>query len=756
MKNIHISVLDKEIKPNSTSRYITRSIGIFLVLLAVVLILTWNAAELNSVLGRSTEDYVKDVTSHLASDISYRLTSRGMYIEQLADSLGRMPEILVTEEFLDKKAKALNFDSIIILEQNGTTIPGGTYYEHFDDWRKENSTYYDVSKITYINGEKILFSSPVLKDGLANRLLIGVVKNERMQELLMSASFDGHGLSCIADKEGKVVVAPTDIKPFLQINDIISKGENEKEREAVNKMMDDISNSHSGMLYFTSFTHKTPLIMSYHFLGVNDWILLTIVPQNLIIDGSDAYIKRTFFIIGGIAVIFVLILASIVLNNKKNRKQLERLAFIDPLTEGINNMVFKINCRSLLNQNPSSAYSMVYINIRGFKYINENFGTEAGDKTLKYIYTVLNRHVKADELVTRIEADHYFLFLHENTEEQIRLRLREIADDINSFQQKNVQYTINLAQGAYIIEDPNLDIRIMKDHARVACRYQTKEDICAFYNYELTMKMNQEVELNTIFDSSIQNHDFQVYLQPKVHLADHKLCGAEALVRWEHPERGIIYPSDFIPLFEANGKICQLDLYMFEEICKLLHRWEKEGKMLFPISVNLSRMHIRNSNFLKTFTEIKEKYQIADGMIEFELTESVFFDDQQIKLVKNIIQDMHKQGFRCSLDDFGSGFSSLSLLKEFDIDTVKLDRQFFVDDADEKSWKIVSSFISLAHELGISVVAEGIETEAQLSYLLQKNCDIVQGYLYSKPLPVSGFESWADSFDNRDDRGDAN
>ena len=756
MKNIHISVLDKEIKPNSTSRYITRSIGIFLVLLAVVLILTWNAAELNSVLGRSTEDYVKDVTSHLASDISYRLTSRGMYIEQLADSLGRMPEILVTEEFLDKKAKALNFDSIIILEQNGTTIPGGAYYEHFDDWRKENSTYYDVSKITYINGEKILFSSPVLKDGLANRLLIGVVRNERMQELLMSASFDGHGLSCIADKEGKVVVAPTDIKPFLQINDIISKGENEKEREAVNKMMDDINNSHSGMLYFTSFTHKTPLIMSYHFLGVNDWILLTIVPQNLIIDGSDVYIKRTFIIIGGIAVIFVLILASIVLNNKKNRKQLERLAFIDPLTEGINNMVFKINCRSLLNQNPSSAYSMVYINIRGFKYINENFGTEAGDKTLKYIYTVLNRHVKADELVTRIEADHYFLFLHENTEEQIRLRLREIADDINSFQQKNVQYTINLAQGVYIIEDPNLDIRIMKDHARVACRYQTKEDICAFYNYELTMKMNQEVELNTIFDSSIQNHDFQVYLQPKVHLADHKLCGAEALVRWEHPERGIIYPSDFIPLFEANGKICKLDLYMFEEICKLLHRWEKDGKMLFPISVNLSRMHIRNSNFLKTFTEIKEKYQIADGMIEFELTESVFFDDQQIKLVKNIIQDMHKQGFRCSLDDFGSGFSSLSLLKEFDIDTVKLDRQFFVDDADEKSWKIVSSFISLAHELGISVVAEGIETEAQLSYLLQKNCDIVQGYLYSKPLPVSGFESWADSFDNRDDRGDAN
>ena len=501
-------------------------------------------------------------------------------------------------------------------------------------------------------------------------------------------------------------------------------------------------------MYFTS-THKTLLMMSYRFLDINDWVLLTIVPQDLIVGGNKARVQRTFFIIGGIAVIFALMLTSIFLKYKKSRGQLEKIAFTDPLTEGINNIAFLLNCRNLLGQSPSSAYSMVYINIRGFKYINENFGTEEGDKTLKYIYAVLNRHVKPNELVTRSEIDHYFLFLYENTEERIRLRLREMIDDINSFQQKkNVTYTINLAQGAYIIDDPNLDIRIMKDHARTACRYQTKEDVCSFYNYELTMKMNREIELNAIFDSSIQNHDFQIYLQPKVRLADHKLCGAEALVRWEHPERGTIYPSDFIPLFESNGKICRLDLYMFEEVCKLLNSWEKQGKMLFPISVNLSRVHIRNSNFLKSFTEIKEKYQIADGMLEFELTESIFFDDQQIKLVKNIIKNMHKQGFRCSLDDFGSGYSSLSLLKEFDIDAVKLDRQFFVDDAGEKSWKIVSSFISLAHELNISVVAEGIETEAQLSYLLRKNCDIVQGYLYSKPLPVSDFESWADTFDN--------
>lgn len=257
--------------------------------------------------------------------------------------------------------------------------------------------------------------------------------------------------------------------------------------------------------------------------------------------------------------------------------------------------------------------------------------------------------------------------------------------------------------------------------------------------------MKNEHELNTLFEASIENHDFHVVLQPKVRLADGSIGGAEALVRWIHPQRGMIFPSDFIPLFEKSDKICQLDLYVFEQVCKWLKGQLDNGHRLFPISVNLSRRHFKDLNFLRSFSELKEKYAIPDKMIEFELTESIFFEMHQIELVKNAINQIHRHGFLCSLDDFGVGFSSLALLNKFDVDTIKLDRQFFGDITNEKTQNIVASFIDLADKLKIHIVAEGIETEEQLNYLRAMHCDMVQGYIFSKPLPIADFEKWCDN-----------
>lgn len=746
MKHTIISFLNGKLKQNTASQYIIRAFVIFAVLLTIILTLVWNTSLLNSVLQRSTKEYVEDVSKRLASDVSYRLTSFSLYIEAIADSLGRMPDFGETEDYLDRKAGALGFDSIIILDKDGTVIPKGFYCEHFDEWKKESVNYYDKTRVTYIDGHKILFTSPIFKNGVADQLLIGMYENKSMQQLIQSVGFSGQGFSCITDQDGKLVVAPTDSKPFLRINDIINQGSNDKEIIAVNNMVEDIKNHRSGILYFTS-TQGQPSIMSYCFLNVNDWVLLAIVPQDLIIKGSDAYVQRTFAIIGGISVIFFIILVNIAYSSRKNRNDLEQTAFTDPLTGGINQAAFQIKCGQLLAHKPPSSHTIVFINVKGFKHINENFGTEAGNETLKFIYTTLEKHLKNGELVTRSETDHFSLCLHENDEAVIRNRLKKMTDEIACFNHREqIHYTINLVQGVYIVDDPGLDIRIIQGRARAACRYQPGEEACSFYNNELIAKINQEMELNGLFDDSIRNHDFQVYLQPKVCLTDQTLGGAEALVRWIHPERGVIYPSDFIPLFESNGKICALDLYIFEEVCRLLCRWADEKKPLIPVSVNLSRVHMRDPGFLKAFVELKEKYKIPDGLIELEMLESVFFDAQQLNLVKNVIKDLHEHGFLCSLDDFGFGYSSLALLKEFDVDTIKLDRQFFVDSMNEKSWKIISSFVKLADELNISVVAEGIETEEQLASLRAINCEMVQGYIYSKPLSIDSFERWADSF----------
>ncbi len=183
---------------------------------------------------------------------------------------------------------------------------------------------------------------------------------------------------------------------------------------------------------------------------------------------------------------------------------------------------------------------------------------------------------------------------------------------------------------------------------------------------------------------------------------------------------------------------------MFERVCSLLKKWIQSGRKLFPVSVNLSRQHFKTPDFLHTFLKITEQYSVPRRLIEFELTESILFDDQRIEVVKNSIKQMHELGFLCSLDDFGSGFSSLGLLKEFDVDTIKLDRRFFLDISNPKTKDVIACLIELSERLGVHTVAEGIETREQLDYLRAVHCDMVQGYVFSRPLPVPDFENWID------------
>ena len=213
-------------------------------------------------------------------------------------------------------------------------------------------------------------------------------------------------------------------------------------------------------------------------------------------------------------------------------------------------------------------------------------------------------------------------------------------------------------------------------------------------------------------------------------------------MRWVHPQKGLIFPMDFIPLSEANGKICKLDFYVFEEACKTLRRWMDAGEALLPISVNLSRQHFRQEGCIEHLAGIARRYGIPDGALELELTESIFFDDQGIERVKGCIREMHRLGFACSLDDFGSGYSSLGLLMDFDVDAIKLDRRFFKDMGNAKMRDLIASLLELARKIGVQTVAEGIETPEQLALLRELGCDLIQGYIYAKPLPVPDFEAW--------------
>lgn len=749
------------------------------VIIAVTLLISiWNAGDLQKVLKRSTKDYLKDVTVQMAGEISNTMRHKAEDLAMLADSVGnyiqspaqaapsetREPVSWYKDadlkEFLNRKAGILEFNLLLILDRHGQIL----YSDPPDSFQEESlkelfqlpgiqQSFDGMNSSSYLGGQEIIYSVPVYLESDVQSdvdfVMVGTRSKEKMQAMIASKGFGGNSLSCIIDSTGEVVLSPTDLKPFFQLDSIFRNDSDQKVIDDIETMRNNMRIGKNGILQFTS-PYQTELFLAYNALGINDWILLTIIPSDLISSGSGSYILRSFFILGFAAVGFLLLLVQVFHLFNISKRKLERAAYVDEITGGMNHAAFQLKYMEAASHMMSSTYSIIMLNVRGFKLINKKLGLNGGNDMLRYIYEVLERHIHTEEneFAARDEYDHFCLCIKGSDPSQIQERLHTMLADIRSFRNTTLPvYPISFRLGACIIDDPCEEVTILQDRARLA--YQNKagrtEDECIFYDESFVERIKKEQELDELFPESLANHDFQVYLQPKVCPETNEVEGAEALVRWLHPKKGIIYPSDFIPLFEKNGRICLLDLYMFEEVCALIQKRIHSGKKLIPISVNLSRQHFYKPDFLEKFSEIARSYQIPDDILEFELTESIFLDFAQIHVVKESILKMHELGFRCSLDDFGSGFSSLGLLKEFDVDALKLDRVFFLNMDSEKARDVIACLIELAKKLNLKTVAEGIETPKQAEYLRSMHCDMIQGYIYSKPLAVPEFEEWEEN-----------
>lgn len=738
-------------------------------LLSVILIFVfgvsiWNASELRMAMNRSTRSYLNDVTTNLSRDIQEAIHNKMNSLIMVADSVMRLgiPENETSiRDFLARKAEILEFDPLILLDRKGDYVCSEEVSRDMDPERffgisSVRSSFDGEVRAGYMGGESIFYSVPVYgMDGTVSGVLVGVRSKKNMQSMIASKSFNGQMLSCIVDSRGQVVISPSELNPFLRLDDIFRSDKEQKVVGDIRKMQDDMRMGKDGILEFSAVTGEE-LFLSYNSLDLNDWFLLTIIPAGIISGGANRYILQTFFIIGILIVIFFLFLNAMYRFYHSHRMQLERLAFVDPLTGGANQAAFGLRYRELAGSMKPGGYTIAVMDVRHFKMINERFGIHEGNQVLAYLYHVMERHMRAEdgEFVARSESDCFFLCLKGGGHQEIRDRMDDMVQDINSFCNPDLPgYTFSFRQGACVVEEPGLEIAILQDRARLASQSRNPdlELGCVFYDDSLTVELKMEEELNGLFQGSIENHDFQVYLQPKVGLESRALEGAEALVRWIHPKRGVIYPSDFIPLFERNGKICKLDIYVFTKVCRIISRWEKEGKEIIPVSVNLSRQHFTDEDFLDRFADIAGQYHIPAGMIEFELTESIFFDSHQIQRVRDAIQRMHELGFACSLDDFGSGFSSLGLLKEFDVDSIKMDRSFFLNMSGPKAREVIACLVDLAKRLKVKTVAEGIEDWDTVEYLKSIGCNMVQGYVFSKPLPADAFErlhiSWTGSIE---------
>ncbi|WP_304508494.1 EAL domain-containing protein [Anaerotignum sp.] len=390
-----------------------------------------------------------------------------------------------------------------------------------------------------------------------------------------------------------------------------------------------------------------------------------------------------------------------------------------------------------LQKNPDKKYDIICSDIERFKLVNELFGTEEGDDLLKFVAQMIQDKINGAGICGRIGGD-IFAAMVEHSEEYAEQDFIESAEYINQFN-ANLHSVIKF--GIYAIEDRNLPVNIMCARACFAIesikgKYGAH---CAYYDDSIRQKLLDEQFILSNMKSALINKEFVVFFQPKYDLRNEKICSAEALVRWNHPERGLIPPGRFIQIFENTGFITELDLYVLEETCKWVRSWIDRGNALIPVSVNISRADIFNSDIDTILLSLLNKYHLSPCHIHLEITESAYTENAEQMI--NGIKQLKELGFLIEMDDFGSGYSSLNMLSELPIDVLKLDMRFVQNHDRSRDKKNIMSFvISLAKWMNLMVVAEGVETEEQVNLLKILGCHCIQGFFFSKPLPIGSFE----------------
>lgn len=413
----------------------------------------------------------------------------------------------------------------------------------------------------------------------------------------------------------------------------------------------------------------------------------------------------------------------------------------DKLTGIYKGETFRRETRKMLEEHPDITFAMVRMDIHKFQVYNSFFGIMEGDHLLKYVASLLQKYTQHIELKTycRKEADVFYICLPYKGKERSQEVLEQIREDLRNFQKS---YDLVPVFGIYVIQDSKSSIREMMDYAKMAadtCKENYVQNY-AYYDQTIQDEILQSQMIVNKMKRALREEQFVLYLQPKYSLADNQIQGAEVLVRWEDPEKGLLPPGMFIPIFEHNGFIMELDYYVWEHSCRMLRRWLDEGRKVYPVSVNISRVSLYNPNLAEDICELVERYHIPTELFQLELTETAYASNPT--QIWADMSKLQKKGFTILMDDFGSGYSSLNVLKDINVDVLKLDMKFLTNAADPvRSHVILKAVVHMAKDLDIPCIAEGVEQVSQAEFLKKVGCEYVQGYLYAKPMPVKDYEA---------------
>ncbi|MCR4586008.1 MAG: GGDEF domain-containing phosphodiesterase [Lachnospiraceae bacterium] len=445
-----------------------------------------------------------------------------------------------------------------------------------------------------------------------------------------------------------------------------------------------------------------------------------------------------------LACIFIMVLMIICMlmvwaNAKRINMTVEKLAYEDPVTKGKNLSYFKEFALERIMNSPEKEYAIYRFDISNFRYINESYGHIRADHILESCIRNFTQIFTDEEICVRMNSDQFLaLVINDATLEK---RKNEFRAAVNADSRgRNIKYPIRFKTGIYFVKKNDHDIDTMIDHANVARKSVSRDtkDLEATYSEKIVDNMRKIDRIESLMHKALTELEFKVYLQPKWDIVNDRVCGAEALVRWCRPDGTIIPPDSFIPIFENNGFVEQLDFYMLESVCSILKDTIAKGGSVHPVSVNQSRLLLHSPDYVDNVANIIKEYDISPELIELEITETVFENGREDMI--RIVKELKKLGVRVSMDDFGSGYSSLNMLKDVPFDVIKIDREFFAGAADNaEAGVILRKIVDMVNELGRQVVCEGVENAGQVELLKNMGCSCVQGYFYSKPIPAPEF-----------------
>lgn len=588
-------------------------------------------------------------------------------------------------------------------------------------------------------GEKVFsYAVPVYQGDEITGVLTAKDSIEAFEDILDDkTAMNGYGYVHMIGKEGKFLIRSKNKVVNRRVESIfdgnyITEAEKEKIREA-------IDNDES---VFSKFRYQGTAYQIYlNPIGLNGWYLFCVDTMQGVNAPIYQMINVTRAIFIGVLCLSVFLLIYGYQMLRKNHKQLIELAYYDSLTGAYNTVRFMQEMKDALSG--PEKYSVCVLNIHQFKFINEIFGRAQGDKLLCHISQVLKESVNPGEYFCRDTGDFFWMILKGQNEEAIRERLYEMMEKISRFSlSQHHNYQIMIYCGVAVRRDDS-SAEMMMTHAMFALQTAkgTDRNNVWFYDVELHKQETLQNYIESHMHQALKDKEFRMFLQPKMDMRTGKLGGAEALVRWIPKDGTIIYPNQFIPLFESNGFCSSLDMYMVENVCRKIREWIDAGITPVPISVNQSKILFYEEDYVENLCAVLERYRIPGDLITLEILEGLAAGN--IDELNEKIDQLKEKGFRISMDDFGSGYSSFNTLGKLHIDELKMDRVFLsaiTGKEDERQKIIMAQVVDLAKKLRISTVAEGVETKENETLIRTLGCGYGQGYYYSRPIDEDEFD----------------